>query len=554
MDAALRGAATTRSSGWRRTASSRRTRRKKRRQKPIVTARRAVGAGRRSRRFSSKKSASISKRATAPSALYESGLSVQTALDLELQEAANRALDDGLAPPRQAARLPQARSATSSPRGTRIETSRHRALGPPDGGRRHRAGRRRPTCRRRGDRSCARARSPSTIDDKGLRLDAQDVGGAARHSRAISSKPRLLTLDDTAAHGDRHARTAAARRGRAARDRQPHRPDQARWSAASASSAASSTAPRRRCARWAPTFKPIVYTAAIDRGYTPTSIIIDAPVDVPCGPGQPPYSPQNYDRKFEGPITLRRALEDSRNVPAVQLMDAARAAAGHRLRPTLRPRDAAPAVPVDRARRGARPRCIEMTSAYSVFPNQGVRMQPVLDPQGRPTARATCSRRTAPSRSDAIRADTAFVMTNLLRGVVQRGTAAQGGVARLAARAARPARPTTTPTRGSSGSIRTSRSACGSGYDEKKPLGPNETGAEAALPIWMDIMKAYIGDRQGARRRSRRRATSSSCSVDKGSGEVADAGSRRGDHRSVHRRHAARLDEAERALRSALIT
>ena len=68
------------------------------------------------------------------------------------------------------------------------------------------------------------------------------------------------------------------------------------------------------------TFKPIVYTAAIDRGFTPTSILIDSPVSYPAGNGQI-YSPHNYDHKFEGPITLRWALEESRNVPAIKMMD-----------------------------------------------------------------------------------------------------------------------------------------------------------------------------------------------------------------------------------------
>ena len=68
------------------------------------------------------------------------------------------------------------------------------------------------------------------------------------------------------------------------------------------------------------TFKPIVYTAAIDRGFTPASILVDAPVSYPAGSGQI-YSPQNYDHKFEGPITLRRALEDSRNIPAIKMME-----------------------------------------------------------------------------------------------------------------------------------------------------------------------------------------------------------------------------------------
>ena len=68
-------------------------------------------------------------------------------------------------------------------------------------------------------------------------------------------------------------------------------------------------------------FKPIVYTAAIDRGYTPSSIIMDTPSSFPGGAGSPVYAPMNYDKKFEGPITLRRALEDSRNVPAVRVME-----------------------------------------------------------------------------------------------------------------------------------------------------------------------------------------------------------------------------------------
>ena len=68
-------------------------------------------------------------------------------------------------------------------------------------------------------------------------------------------------------------------------------------------------------------FKPIVYTAAIDRGYTPTTILMDTPASFPGGAGSPAYAPQNYDHKFEGPITLRHALEDSRNVPAVRVME-----------------------------------------------------------------------------------------------------------------------------------------------------------------------------------------------------------------------------------------
>ncbi len=240
------------------------------------------------------------------------------------------------------------------------------------------------------------------------------------------------------------------------------------------------------------TFKPIVYTAAIDRGYTPTSTLLDAPVAYPAGPGQPVYSPQNYDRKFEGPVTLRHALEESRNVPTVRLLEA------------LTPKTA-----IAYARRfgftnqlppylslglgSAEESLVEVTSAYTAFPNQGVRMTPydvlkVLDREG------NLLEENRPEAHDVIRADTAYVMTNLLRGVTERGTAAA-------------AKALDWPVGGKTGTMDEYTDAwfigfdpditvgVWVGYDEKKPLGPGETGAQAALPIWMDFMKAYIARR-----------------------------------------------------------
>ena len=171
------------------------------------------------------------------------------------------------------------------------------------------------------------------------------------------------------------------------------------------------------------TFKPIVYTAAIDRGFTPTSILIDAPVSYSAGNGQI-YSPHNYDHKFEGPITLRHALEESRNIPAIKMMD------------TLGPKnvldyakrfgfeeDFPPYLPIALGAGDAT--LLEVTSAYTVFPNQGVRMKPfdVLNVKDR-DGNLLEENRGEPV--DVIRADTAFVMTNLLRGVLSlRGTGAR---------------------------------------------------------------------------------------------------------------------------------
>jgi len=242
------------------------------------------------------------------------------------------------------------------------------------------------------------------------------------------------------------------------------------------------------------TFKPIVYTAAIDRGFTPTSTLIDAPVSYPQANGQV-YSPHNYDHNFEGAISLRRAIEESRNIPAIKMMD------------TLGPKnvlayakrfgfeeDFPPYLPIALGAGDAT--LLEVTSAYTVFPNQGVRMKPfeVVKVQDRD---GNLLEENHGEPVDVIRADTAFVMTNLLRGVVVRGTAA--AAAGLA---------TTWPIAGKTGTVDDNTDAwfvgfdpditvgVWLGFDEKKSLGSLEQGAVAALPIWMEFMKAYVDARK----------------------------------------------------------
>jgi penicillin-binding protein 1A len=241
------------------------------------------------------------------------------------------------------------------------------------------------------------------------------------------------------------------------------------------------------------TFKPIVYTAAIDRGFTPSSILVDAPVSYPAGNGQI-YSPHNYDHKFEGAITLRWALEDSRNIPAIKMMD------------TLGPKnvldyakrfgfeeDFPPYLPI--ALGAGDGTLLEVTSAYTTFPNQGVRMKPfdistVRDRDG------NLLEENRGEPTDVIRADTAFVMTNLLRGVLLRGTGASA--AGLASQ---------WPLAGKTGTVDDNTDAWFVGFDpditvgvwvgldEKKSIGSQEQGALAALPIWSEFMKAYIDSR-----------------------------------------------------------
>ena len=243
-------------------------------------------------------------------------------------------------------------------------------------------------------------------------------------------------------------------------------------------------------------FKPFVYTAAIDRGFTAVSVFVDEPVSYEAGPNQPRYQPLNYDRKFEGEVTLRRALEQSRNIPAVKAMaevgpsDVVAYAKRFGLRGNYQPY-------LSLALGAAEATLVEMTSAYTAFANQGVRMEPysvitISDREG------NILDEHRPEPHEALRADTAFVMTNLLRGVVQRGTANAAAAIDW-------------PLAGNTGTMDEYTDAwfigfdpnitvgVWVGYDEKKPLGSGETGAAAALPIWMDFMKVYIqnyGDRQ----------------------------------------------------------
>ncbi len=243
------------------------------------------------------------------------------------------------------------------------------------------------------------------------------------------------------------------------------------------------------------TVKPILYTAAIDRGLTPTTILVDEPTTFDAGAGQPPYAPHNYDKKYVGPLTLRRAFEGSRNIPAVKVIDmlgptqvaayAKKFGFAQEFRPFLSMALGAQEVTL-----------MEITSAFSAFPNHGIRMEPYLADTINDRDGSLLEER-RPQPKDAIRADTAFVVLNIMRGVVQYGTAEA-------------AKSLDWPLAGKTGTVDENTDAWFVGYDpnitvgvwmghdEKKPIGYNETGATAALPMWIDFMKEYInlyGDR-----------------------------------------------------------
>ena len=238
-------------------------------------------------------------------------------------------------------------------------------------------------------------------------------------------------------------------------------------------------------------FKPYVYTAVIDQGGSPDDTILDAPVTFQTASG--PYSPHNYDDKFEGTITLRRALAQSRNIPALKLADHVGIKTvidyAHRFGITSN----IPAyLPVALGSAEITP--LEQTSAFSVFPNDGVRVAPryitkVTDYEGR------ILEEDYSDIKDALSSRTARIMTSMLREVVLHGTAA------AAAKMPYPLAGKTGTTNdftdawfvGFSPSL-----TCGVwiGYDEKKSLGEKETGARAALPIWMQFMNVALAGKE----------------------------------------------------------
>ena len=238
-------------------------------------------------------------------------------------------------------------------------------------------------------------------------------------------------------------------------------------------------------------FKPYVYTAAIDQGARPDDTILDAPVTFETASG--PYVPHNYDEKFEGTITLRRALAQSRNIPALKLASTIGIRTvidyAHRFGITSN----LPAyLPV--ALGAAEVTLFEQTSAFSVFPNDGVRVSPryitkVTDYEGR------VLEEDFPEVRDVIAAPTARIMTSMLREVVLHGT----GIA--AASLNRPLGGKTGTTNDFTdawfiGFSPSMTAGVWIGYDEKKSLGPKETGAHAALPIWIEFMKVALAGRE----------------------------------------------------------
>ncbi|MBW2632140.1 MAG: PBP1A family penicillin-binding protein [Deltaproteobacteria bacterium] len=236
-------------------------------------------------------------------------------------------------------------------------------------------------------------------------------------------------------------------------------------------------------------FKPVVYAHAIEQGFPQNRIILDAPVVFKGGKNGEDWQPENFSGKYNGEMTLRMALTLSENIPAVRLMEtlgpSSVAEFGYNLgiESTLAPN-------LSLALGTSETTLIELTSAYAVFPNMGESIKPfgimeVLDREDRIIQQAKPEQRLSMSRAGAA------IITNMLCGVVQEGTGKKASVLKRSVA-------------GKTGTTNNYRDALFIGFspsiaagawvgqDNFTTLGKGETGAKAALPIWMEFMKKTL--------------------------------------------------------------
>jgi len=232
-------------------------------------------------------------------------------------------------------------------------------------------------------------------------------------------------------------------------------------------------------------FKPILYATALQQGWTPSDILRDEPFEYVDPWSGKVWVPVNFDGEFEGPVTVRHALEDSRNVPSVRLMEQVGPEAVIATARKLGIQSyLAPYLPL--ALGASDVTLLELTAAYGVFANQGVRTLPMAihsatDRNGKILEEHFTE------VHDGLDPHTAYLITNLLQGVIQNGTAKK-------------AQELPFPIAGKTGTTNEFTDAGFIGYtpnlvvgvwtgmDDHTPIGRKETGAKAALPIWMAFM------------------------------------------------------------------
>jgi penicillin-binding protein 1A len=235
-------------------------------------------------------------------------------------------------------------------------------------------------------------------------------------------------------------------------------------------------------------FKPLIYAAALDRGFGASDILEDSPLTLQVD-NKRTWSPENFSHTYQGPVTMRKALVQSLNIPTVRLLGkiGIPEAIGYARKFGIK----SPLTPYPSLALGSSDVTLfELVSAYTIFDNRGVRIGPVsILTITDSTGRVLYANDAMPEQ--VIKPETAFLITNLLRGVIERGTAWK-------------ARELGRPAAGKTG---TTNNYCDAwflgytpdlvagvwvGYDDRRSIGPKETGARAALPIWLEFMKQAV--------------------------------------------------------------
>ncbi|MCG3186319.1 MAG: Penicillin-binding protein 1A [Rhodocyclaceae bacterium] len=244
-------------------------------------------------------------------------------------------------------------------------------------------------------------------------------------------------------------------------------------------------------------FKPFIYSAALEKGFHPGSVIEDAPFVVPASEtGSTAWAPQNYDGKYEGPMTLRMALAKSKNMVSIRLLSAIgpRYAQEYATRFGFDADKHPPYLTMALGAGAVTP--WQMLRAYSTIANGGYRVEPYLVAEIRDQKDRVLARFNPRTAGDealrAIDARNAYVMDSLMQEVVRRGTAAKAMVLQRSDLA------------GKTGTTNDFMDAwfCGYqpalvaiawvGFDQPRSLGQGETGGAVALPIWIGYMSKAL--------------------------------------------------------------
>ncbi|WP_156443196.1 penicillin-binding protein 1A [Burkholderia sp. RF4-BP95] len=244
-------------------------------------------------------------------------------------------------------------------------------------------------------------------------------------------------------------------------------------------------------------FKPFIYSASLDKGLGPATVINDGPLYFSAAEtGGQPWEPKNYGGGFEGPMSMRTALQRSRNLVSIRILNhiGTKYAQQYITRFGFDAERHPAYLPMALGAGQVTP--LQMAGAYSVFANGGFRVNPYLiaevtDPNGAIVARAQplIAEQNAPR---AIDARNAYVMNSLLQSVAQRGTGARTNVLKRTDLAGKTGTTNDSHDAWFAGYQHTLAAIAWIGYDNPRSLGDRETGGGLSLPVWIDYMGAAL--------------------------------------------------------------